>query len=280
MADLPVTGRFQIADCTIQILNSKSLNLFVKKLFIIILKRKNLKLLVKTKAIVISSLKYQEKSLIVKCFTESNGLKTYFVRDAFSSRKSNQKIAYFQPLTILEIEAIHKNKGTLENFKEIKIATPFQTIHSDIFKSTIVMFISEILYHSIHEEEKNERLFDFLETALYWLDNHDETVNFHLILMLEITKYLGFYPDISEMEFPFFDTNQGVFTPLQNIGSLTEHETNLFKKLIPLKFDNNQKTFHVIERQIVLKILIEYYTFHLDGFRKPKSLEVLASVFS
>jgi DNA repair protein RecO (recombination protein O) len=24
----------------------------------------------------------------------------------------NQKIAYFQPLTILEIEAVHKNKGT------------------------------------------------------------------------------------------------------------------------------------------------------------------------
>ena len=77
---------------------------------------------VKTKAIVLSSLKFQEKSLIVKCFTLSHGLKSYFVRDAFSSRKSNQKIAYFQPMTILEIEAVHKNKGTLENFKEIKIA--------------------------------------------------------------------------------------------------------------------------------------------------------------
>lgn len=237
-------------------------------------------MLVKTKAIVISSLKYQEKSLIVKCFTQSHGLKTYFVRDAFSSRKSNQKIAYFQPLTILEIEAVHKNKGTLENFKEIKIATPFQTIHSDIFKSTMVMFISEILHHSIHEEEKNEHLFAFLETALFWLDNHDETANFHLILMLEITKYLGFYPDISEIEFPFFDANEGVFTPFHGIGSLTEHETNLFKKLIVLKFGNDQKIFHVIERQILLKILIDYYTFHLDGFRKPKSLDVLKEVFS
>lgn len=237
-------------------------------------------MLVKTKAIVISSLKYQEKSLIVRCFTQSHGLKSYFVRDAFSSRKSNQKIAYFQPLTILEIEAAHKNKGNLENFKEIKIATPFHSIHSDIFKSTIVLFVSEILHHSIHEEEKNESLFAFLETALLWLDNHDETANFHLILMLEITKYLGFYPDISEMDFPFFDANEGVFTPFQGIGSLTEHETNLFKKLIPLKFDNDQKIFYVIERQIVLKILIDYYSFHLDGFRKPKSLEVLVAVFN
>ena len=237
-------------------------------------------MLIKTKAIVISSLKFQEKSLIVRCFTESYGLKSYFVRDAFSSRKTAQKIAYFQPLSILEIEAVHKNKGTLENFKEIKIATPFQSIHTDIFKSTIVMFLSEILHHSIHEEEKNEGLFEFLETALFWLDNHHNTSNFHLILMLEITKYLGFYPDISDIDFPFFDANEGVFTPFHGIGSLTEHETQLFKKLIPLKFDNDQKVFHVIERQIVLKILIDYYSVHITAFRKPKSLEVLATIFS
>jgi DNA repair protein RecO (recombination protein O) len=237
-------------------------------------------MLVKTKAIVLSSVKFQEKSLIVKCFTQSHGLKSYFVRDAFSTKKSSQKIAYFQPLTILEIEAVHKNKGTLENFKEIKIATPFYSIHTDIFKSTMVMFISEILHHSIHEEEKNESLFTFLETALHWLDNNNEIANFHLILMLETTKYLGFYPDVSHMELKYFDTMEGLFTPFHAISSLTEHETNLFRKLINLKFDNDQKTFHVIERQIVLKVLIDYYSFHLDGFKKPKSLEVLKEVFS
>lgn len=235
---------------------------------------------IKTKAIVISALKYQEKSLIVKCFTLSHGLKSYFVRDAFSSRKTSQKMAYFQPMTILEIEANHKNKGTLEHFKEIKIAAPFESIHSDIYKSTIVMFISEILHHSIHEEEKNETLFVFLETALHWLDEHDEIANFHLILMLEMTKYLGFYPDVSDMDMPFFELNEGVFTPFHAIGSLTEHESNLFKKLIDLKFDSNQKVFHVIERQLVLKILIDYYFYHLDGFKKPKSLEVLKEVFA
>lgn len=235
---------------------------------------------IKTKAIVISALKYQEKSLIVKCFTLSHGLKFYFVRDAFSNRKSNQKMAYFQPMTILEIEATHKNKGTLEHFKEIKIAAPFQSIHSDIYKSTIVMFISEILHHSIHEEEKNESLFEFLETALHWLDEHDEIANFHLILMLEMTKYFGFYPDVSDIDMPFFEMNEGVFTSFHAIGSLTEHESNLFKKLIQLKLDSNQKIFHVIERQLVLKILIDYYSYHLDGFKRPKSLDVLKEVFS
>lgn len=237
-------------------------------------------MLVKTKAIVISSLKFQEKSLIVKCFTLSNGLKSYFVRDAFSSRKASQKIAYFQPLSILEIEAVHKNKGTLENFKEIKTAVPFQTIHTDIFKSTIVMFVSEILHHSIQEEEKNESLFVFLETALTWLDHHDEISNFHLILLLETTKYLGFYPDVSEIDLPYFEMKEGIFTLFQASTALSEHETNLFKKLLDLRFDNSQKIFHVAERQILLKILIDYYSLHLEGFKKPKSLDILKEIFS
>src|SRR5436190_4454128 len=209
---------------------------------------------VKTKAIVISAIKYQEKSLIVKCFTQSDGLKSYFIRDAFSA-KSKQKSAYFQPLTILEIISDHKNKGNLEHFKEVKIATPFQTIHTDIVKSTILMFVSEILSNSIHEEEKNESLFDFLEAALNWLDHNEQIANFHLVLMLESTKYLGFYPDVSEIDLPFFEVNSGVFTLFQSGDTLSQHETDLFKRLINLKFDSSQNSFHVSERQLLLKIL-------------------------
>ena len=237
-------------------------------------------MLVKTKAIVISSLKYQEKSLIVKCLTLSDGLKSYFVPNAFSAKKSNQKIAYFQPLTLLEIEANHKNKGTLEHFKEIKLSQAYQTISTDIIKSTIVIFLSEVIHHSIHEEEKNENLFGFLESALLWLDAHDAVANFHLILLLEMTKFLGFYPDDSDIDLNFFDHKEGIFTLFAGTNCLSEHETHLFKRLMALKFDSDQKVFAGVERQILLKILLDYYTTHLDGFRKPKSLEVLQEVFA
>lgn len=237
-------------------------------------------MLVKTKAIVLSSLKFNENSLIVKCFTKSDGLKSYFVPSAYSSKKNNQKIAYFQPLSLLEIEANHKNKGTLEHFKEIKLSTAFQTIHSNVFKSTIVLFLSEILSNSIQEEEKNEDLYVFLETALLWLDNHNEFSNFHLILLLEATKFLGFYPDISNSDLKHFEITEGIFSVFQGVNCLSEHETFLFKKLINLKFDSDQKQFAGIERQLLIKILLDYYSSHLDGFKKPKSLAVLKEVFS
>ncbi len=237
-------------------------------------------MLVKTKAIVISSLRYQEKSLIVKCFTESSGLKSYFIRDAFSGRKSNQKIAFFQPLNILEIEAAHKNKGSLEYFKEVRMAHPYYTVNTDITKTTIAIFISEILHHCIKEEEKNHSLYSFLETALLWLDSHDEVANFHLILMMEVTKFLGFFPDSSQNNHGFFEMTEGVFTPYQSISCLSAEETLLFKKLMQLRLDNSVKSFHVSERQALLKIMLDYYAFHLDGFKRPKSLEVLKEVFS
>lgn len=237
-------------------------------------------MLVKTKAIVLNALKYQEKSLIVKCFTQADGLKSYFVPNAFAAKKSNQKIAYFQPLTILEIEATHKNKGTLEHFKEIRLARAYNSVNTNVVKSTILIFLSEVLHHSIREEEKNEPLFDFLESALIWLDNHEDIANFHLILLLEVTKFLGFYPDDSEINFPFFDVVDGNFTPLHGMNALSENESFLLKKLIELKFDSDQKLFTATERQVLLKILLDYYAIHLDGFKKPKSLEVLKEVFS
>jgi DNA repair protein RecO (recombination protein O) len=137
-----------------------------------------------------------------------------------------------------------------------------------------------MLNNSIQEEEKNEALFQFIETALIWLDHHDHAANFHLVFLLEITNYLGFYPDTSgAADFPIFDMANGMFTTNPNAEALTEHETSLFKQLIHLEFDTNQKSFHSLERQILLKILIDYYSLHLTGFRKPKSLEVLKEVF-
>ncbi|MFL9845445.1 DNA repair protein RecO [Flavobacterium rhizosphaerae] len=234
---------------------------------------------VKTKAIVISATRYREKSLIVKCFTELYGLKSFYVRDAFSGKKNGQKNSYFQPLTLLTIVATNKNKDSLEYFKEIKIFHPYLSIDKNIVKTTIVLFLSEVFNYCIQEEEKNERLYNFIETSLIWLDSHDDAADFHLILLLEITKYLGFYPSIPVRESAFFEMSAGIFTDIETPTCLSASQTLLLRKLIFLKFNESKNSFHQKERHIILKILLDYYSIHLDGFRKPKSIEVLKEVF-
>jgi DNA repair protein RecO (recombination protein O) len=237
-------------------------------------------MIVHTQAIVLSAIKYNEKSLIVKCYTLAEGVKTYFIPSAFSSKKSQQKVGYFQPLTLLEIVANHKNKGNLEHFKEIKIDVPYYSIATNIIKSTIVLFLSEVLSSAIKEEEQNDELYTFLKTSLLWLDTHDEVSNFHLIFLVELSKYLGIFPDNNEDDLPFFDVKEGMFVTHLGLESLDAYQTVLFKNLLYLKYDADKNIFKASERQVLLKALLDYYSYHLDGFRKPKSLDILKEIFS
>ncbi len=237
-------------------------------------------MLAKTKAIVLSTLKYNEKSLIVRCFTQNAGLRSYFVRDAFSKSKTAMKIAYFQPLAILEIVGTQKNKGTLENIKEVRNAAAFTNLHSNIYKSAIVLFLSEMLQHSIREEEANEPLFDFLENAILWLDANDNAPDFHLVLLFQMSKYLGFYPDMTNEAARFMDIKEGVLVERESQTTLNAEESQLFIILAKRDFSSENNFYNGKERQKLLNLIVDYYALHLEGFKRPKSLVVLGEVFS
>ncbi len=236
---------------------------------------------VTTKAIVLSSLKYGDTSLIVKLYTESDGLKTYLLKGVLSSRKGKLKAAYFQPLMQLEIVAVHKNKGTLESLKEVKVDMPYQTLHTHIVKNSLVLFLAEMLSISIREEEQDQALYNYLEYALHWLDVHEPHPSFHVLFLLNLTKYLGFYPEVSGDSAPYFDLVEGCFVSSPSLNPLMEGQVlQDFRKLLGTNFDalkaiKTNKT----NRQELLKKVVLYFELHLHGFRKPKSLAVLNAVF-
>jgi len=238
-------------------------------------------MLITTHAIVISALKYGEADLIVKCYTKSDGLKSYLLRRILKSRKGKLRTAMFQPATQLEIVAYHKNKGTLESIRDAKILHPYQSLHTDIAKTSIVLFLSELLRNVIQEEEENPALYAFLEQAFLWLDAQDHAANFHLLFLLELTRYLGFYPDISVSERSFFNLETGQFQDHADLHTITDENLNLFKELLNSNFGNlyvlklNQKL-----RAELITLLLNYYDLHLHGFKKPRSLSVLNSLFN
>ncbi|HFS67045.1 MAG TPA: DNA repair protein RecO [Flavobacteriia bacterium] len=241
-------------------------------------------MLVKTQAIVIQTTKFQESSLIVKCYTEI-GIKSYFLKGILKSKsKQNKaKIAYFQKFTLLDILAKHNNKGNLNYIKEISVNQPLHSIHTNIYKSTIVLFLSEILNSVLVEEEENTMLFSYLSNALIWLDTHDKTANFHLLFLLNLTKYLGFYP--KTQNYPnafFFHLTEGVFTTTKpHKNYLSDKKLNLFKSLIGINFDAlTRLEFNAKERNEMIQFLLTYFSLHLPEFKKPKSLPILQRVFS
>lgn len=236
---------------------------------------------IKTKALVLSSIKYGESSLIVKAFTYTSGIKSYMLKGVLSSRKGKLKPSYFQPLTQLEISAIHKDKGTLERITEARINYHYLTIYSSPSKNAIVLFLAEMLSNSIYEEEQNSALYTYLETTFQWLDSHNTIPNFHIFFLIELTRYLGFYPETSNMNYDYFDLHEGAFVVLPGSSPyLTGDILESFKMFLGTKFD----VMHTIEidkgkRGELLKAIILFFEVHLDGFKKPRSLAVLNEVF-
>lgn len=234
-----------------------------------------------TKAIVINTIKYGDTSLIATCYTEKAGIKTYILKGALSSKKGKLKPAYFQPLNQLTFTANHNNKGSLNTIRDIEVTNFYVAIYSDIKKQSIALFLAEILYYSIKEEEQNRSLFSYLETSFLWLDTHNNISNFHLLFLLNLTKYLGFYPETNEVANLYFDLAEGNFVKSRNINTVQGENLVQFKKLFGINFDTLHKVdFTALNRQSILSILIQYFELHLAGFKKPKSLAVLKSVFN
>ena len=239
-------------------------------------------MLITTRAIVFSALKYSEADLIVKCFTEESGLKTYLLRGVLKSRKGKLKASLFQPLTQLEVVANHKEKGTLEYMREAKVLNPYQTLHTDLIKSSVVFFLAEMLRNALQEEESNKKLYDFLEESLNWFDSHQKIANFHLLFLLKLTEYLGFYPDASQADKAVFNLLDGTFQDLETNNYCIQNENLLvLKQLLGTDFDALPYIkLNKSSRTSFLKMLLEYYELHLQGFRKPKSLTVLNEIYS
>ena len=238
-------------------------------------------MLVTTKAIVFSALKYAEADLIVTCFTESSGLRSYLLRNILKSKKNTLKTSYFQPLTQLELITLHRDKGTLEHIKEARIINPYQNLHTQVVKGTLVIFIAEMLKNSIKEEGIDKVLYSYLENALNWLDNHEDIANFHILFLLKLSTYLGFYPDTSAIDKEYFNLLEGNFQSSSTNNYCEKGKAvKALKQFFGIDFDAVQYINLTKKLRLnTLNLLIMYYQLHLHNFQKPKSLLVLNQIF-
>ena len=123
----------------------------------------------KTRGIVLHTTRYGESSLVVHCYTEQYGRQTYMIKGVRKSRKQNRS-NLFQPLFILDFEIYHKDSREIQLVKEVNRSVPLNSIPFDITKSTQAIFMAEILYRVIREEEPNPMLAHFLIHTIQYLD--------------------------------------------------------------------------------------------------------------
>jgi len=169
-------------------------------------------MLYSTKGIVFHSLKYSETSIIVKIYTELFGIQSYLIRGIRKTR-SKIKPGLFQSLTLLDMEVYHREHISLQSVREVRVAYPYHSIPFDIRKSSVALFVNELVYKAIREEEPNPGLFDFLWNKCLELDSTEDGVAvFHIHFAIELMHYLGFFPQLNySPETPLFNLREGVF---------------------------------------------------------------------
>ena len=240
-------------------------------------------MLTKTQAIVLHSLKYGESRLIVDMFTRVFGRQSFIVSIP-QTTKGKIKKQFFQPLTLLEIETDIRPKLQLQKLNDVRMLTPFASIPFEPDKLAISLFVAEFLYYALRSEQRNELLYDYLENSIMWLDGQQTNfANFHLVFLLRLTRFLGFYPNLDDYEDgDYFDLRESEFmrNPPVHRDFLHPEEAQKVQLMMRMDFP----TMHLFrmshdDRNRLLEVSIKYYRLHLPDFPEMKSIEVLQALY-
>ena len=234
-------------------------------------------MIISSSAIVLSKLKYRDNDLIIKLFVRELGLTSFIVRGGSKKNKTN----YFQQLSLLEIEFDFNSNKTLHYFKDFEIKYNLKTIHTDFKKMGVVIFLSEVLSKILIHQQKDYQLYDFIEDAIKSYDIDVFSSAFHIVFLINLSKFLGFYPDMNNNNYQYFDLQHGFYTNTKGSDYIIyDDDLKCFNKILGINFDDlNTLTFTLVQRKKLLDNIILYYRLHIENFVSVKSLEVLRKLF-
>jgi DNA repair protein RecO (recombination protein O) len=236
----------------------------------------------KTSGIVLHHFSYGETSVIAKVFTRETGLQSFIVPGVRKAR-ARIKLNIFQPLTMVDMVIYRKDRGGLQHIREITNPEPWKSIPYDITKTSIAIFLTEMLSGVLKESDSSPVMFDFVKESLAFLDQAEGRIaDFHLVFLLKLSGHLGFSPRSNFNEHHcFFNLAEGLFQtvyygPEICLDKELSRQFNLLSKCSFRDLEGiHLKPEH---RKALLHKTIDYYRLHLEGLKEIKSHLVLESV--
>ena len=186
-------------------------------------------------------------------------------------------------MSLINFVAYEGTAQKLYRIKEAKYSKIYQSITTNVIKSTIAMFMIDLCRHTIKEKESNPELFDFIQNRFLILDEAENIpADYHLSFALHLCNYLGFYPqdNYHKDDYPYFDLEKGTFIsdPTAVKLYLGPEEAEYLFSLLNQDYEFISPTREM--RQKLLDKLMMYYQLHVEGFRNLPSLEVFKTIFS
>lgn len=239
-------------------------------------------MLIKTRGIVIRTMKFKESGLICDIYTEELGLRSYIVSGVYN-KKGKSKAAYFHPLSQLCLVVYERENKDLNRLKEYELDKVFQQIPFDFIKGTLALFLTEILRNTLKEKTPNATLFDFLDTWIEYLEQLPEQhlAHFPLYFLIEMSDLLGFgQTGDFEEDGLYFDLREGVFVTFPPIHQdyMDQEQSEYYKKVLKARENLGNMPLTRSQRMILLEKLLQYYKLHTDHFKDIKSAEIISRV--
>lgn len=240
---------------------------------------------IKTRAIILHTTKYSETSLVVRAYTEDSGMSAFIVSGVRGGGKARFPAGVFQPFSLVEIVASGKPGKEMHRITEVQFAPAFNHIPSDIIKSSMLLFLSEVVSRCIREEEPSPALFQFMHQSAQVLDLMTGNCNrFHLHFMVRLTRYIGFYPNGEyHPQTPYFDLREGVFVsskPFHPDFLEDEVSRSLYDFMVTGFEDHDEIDIRPAVGRALLQAMVAYYELHLTHGREIHSHKILAEVLA
>ncbi len=215
-----------------------------------------------TSGIILNYIKFKETSIICKIYTEAFGLQSYIVKGVRSVRSKKLRMSYFQPLTLCELVVYRSPKSDLHHISEVKIGRAYHSIPFDVKKTSVALFLSEILT-KVLVEEGDPPLFSFLFDSFCMLDELKAgSENFHLYFILHLCPFLGFALEQHTAEILFDQV----------------HHKPILKELMGSIYPT-QLSMSAQSRHELLQQFLQFYELHFGLTFPLKTIEVLQEVF-
>lgn len=236
-----------------------------------------------TLGIVLNTINYNDKYFLVKIYTRDFGSATYSVPKNHT-KSSNVKRMLFQPLAVLRLIVDHQNNKDIHRIKDATVEDHTYQISTDMSKTAIAFFLSEFLSKVLKEPNRDNHLFDFIRDSIALLECKQRNIaNFHLVFLLRLSYFLGFYPNFDTYKHnSFFDMQNGEFVSLRSIHNniLTAEESKIVALVGRMNFRNMECfKFNRQQRNELIQKILFYYKIHTSNSLELKTLDVLQELF-
>ena len=229
------------------------------------------------------SLNYNDKYKIIHIFTEEFGQVSYLVAKS-RGRKSRVPSSLFHPFSVLDLDVEHLPLREIQRIKEARTEIVLTNIPFNSVKISVTIFLSEFMYRVIKDTQANRLLFVFVYQSIEVFDLLEAGIaNFHLVFMIRLSQFLGFYPNEEGYEDGmYFDMNSGTFKIFKPSHPyfLSPDDSKTFRLLLRMNYENmSAYSFSRHDRVNIIQRVLEYYKVHFSSLMELKSVSVLQALF-